>query len=455
MSEAVLKVEGLSKKFARNLKRSMIYGLTDIARLSFAPKRFQSPQLTTRLADVEKKSHTGNMISVAGRAKDGLRPSEFWALRDIDFELHAGDCIGVIGHNGAGKSTLFTILSGIIAPTTGRVEVHGLLQSLIALGAGFHPMLTGRENIYINANVFGLSNRKIAGLIDEVIDFSEIEDFIDMPIKHYSSGMMVRLGFSVAAHLNPRILLVDEVLAVGDLAFQNKSFAKMMSLIDSGVSLMFVSHYMTAIESVCEKVMWMEQGRVRMRGLVDDIVPEYIAHMEEVHSRSNAAPAQQKRDKMFPIRIDKLELRVDGKPMEHIRAGTPSATVRFHYECRRTVENPYFHLQIKRPQSSAFTLCCMHDDAVRRTFQPGRGYVDCELKSLPLALGPYELHCAILRTATVTVGQKFYHELFCGLRFRVEGDPPDIGRPGQMQALAPVSPPVLLDHHWTIRENTD
>jgi lipopolysaccharide transport system ATP-binding protein len=208
-----------------------------------------------------------------------LRPSEFWALREVSFDLYPGDCIGLVGANGAGKSTLFSILSSIYGPTQGRVEIRGKLQALIALGAGFHPMFTGRENIYINASIFGLSTREIDRLLDRIIEFAELGDFIDAPVRTYSSGMLVRLGFSVAAHLDPDVLLIDEVLAVGDSKFQVKCQEYTRKLRSSGKAIMLVSHYMQNIQGMCTKAIWLDHGGVMRAGDVHEVTDAYQRHL--------------------------------------------------------------------------------------------------------------------------------------------------------------------------------
>lgn len=199
-----------------------------------------------------------------------------WALRDVSFEMHHGEALGIIGHNGAGKSTLLKILSGITEPTEGIAEIHGRVGSLLEIGTGFHPDLTGRENIYLNSAILGMKKREIEQRFDEIVSFAELEHFLETPVKHYSSGMYMRLGFAIAAHLNPEILLVDEVLAVGDVAFQQKCLGKMESITEDGRTILFVSHNMLAIKDICEKVMWLHEGNVREFGPAKDVVSSYL-----------------------------------------------------------------------------------------------------------------------------------------------------------------------------------
>ena len=204
--------------------------------------------------------------STIRKARGGVMSMEsdedFWALKDISLEIRAGEIVGIIGRNGAGKSTLLKILSRITKPTTGHAEIHGRVGSLLEVGTGFHPELTGRENIYLNGSILGMKRREILRRFDEIVAFSEIENFLDMPVKRYSSGMYVRLAFAVAAHLEPETLLVDEVLAVGDAAFQKKCVQKMQDVTKEGRTIVFVSHNMGSVGSLCEKAFWLERRTI-------------------------------------------------------------------------------------------------------------------------------------------------------------------------------------------------
>ena len=201
---------------------------------------------------------------------------EFWALKDVAFEVKHGERIGLIGRNGAGKSTLLKILSRITHPTTGMVHIKGRVSSLLEVGAGFHPELTGRENIYLNASILGMTRNDIRQRLDEIVAFSEIEKFLDTPAKRYSSGMYVRLAFSVAAHLEPEILIVDEVLAVGDAEFQKKCLKKMRDVGKEGRTVVLVSHSMPSIENLCSKVLILDRGRKIKEGKPDQMIAEYL-----------------------------------------------------------------------------------------------------------------------------------------------------------------------------------
>ena len=223
------------------------------------------------------------------------RESEtFWALKDLDFDIHKGDVVGIIGRNGAGKSTLLKILSRITEPTTGEIDLYGRVGSLLEVGTGFHPELTGRENIFLNGAILGMSRRVIAKHFDEIVEFAEVEKFLDTPVKRYSSGMYVRLAFAVAAHLNPEILIVDEVLAVGDAQFQKKCLGKMQDVSQQeGRTVLFVSHNMQSVSILCSTAIFLQGGRVAYDGSVDGAIDLYLksyANPEGAHARPDARP---------------------------------------------------------------------------------------------------------------------------------------------------------------------
>lgn len=206
---------------------------------------------------------------------------DFWALRDVSFEVRRGEVVGIIGHNGAGKSTMLKLLSRITLPTEGAIRMRGKVSSLLEVGTGFHPELSGRDNIYLNGAILGMRKAEVSAKLEEIIVFSGIRHHIDTPVKRYSSGMRVRLGFAVAAHLEPEILIVDEVLSVGDAEFQRKSMGKMKDSAASGRTVLFVSHNMTAMRSLCQRVIWLEHGRIRLIGPAQEVVDAYLAEYSD------------------------------------------------------------------------------------------------------------------------------------------------------------------------------
>jgi lipopolysaccharide transport system ATP-binding protein len=236
--EVLVEVNNVSKKFCKDLKTSLRYGLKD----SF-----------------------NALLPGNNSAEKTLRKKEFWAVQNISFTLRRGECIGLIGHNGAGKSTLLKVINGLIKPDAGSIKLKGKIGALIELGAGFNPILTGRENIYNNAAVLGFSKKEIDAKMDAIIAFSEIEEFLDMPVQNYSSGMKVRLGFAIAAHLEPDVLIVDEVLAVGDLGFVLKCFKSIDDLLPN-TAMIFVSHSMPMVSRICNQIILLEKGEVKYQG---------------------------------------------------------------------------------------------------------------------------------------------------------------------------------------------
>lgn len=233
-----------------------------------------------------------NLIKNTLKAKriDELAEKEFWAVKDVSFELKKGEVLGIIGHNGAGKSTILKLLSRILKPTKGQININGRLSALIEVGAGFHEDLTGRENIYLNGTIMGMKKKEIDKKFDSIVEFSELEDFIDTPVKRYSSGMYVKLGFSVVAHLEPEILLIDEVLSVGDIAFQSKCINKISSLKSNGIPIVFISHNLLAVEKICNKAILISNGELMYNGVPRDVVQKYqIIAQKKMISNNNKA----------------------------------------------------------------------------------------------------------------------------------------------------------------------
>jgi lipopolysaccharide transport system ATP-binding protein len=220
--------------------------------------------------------------SIVGLVKPTRRSAEeFWALRDVSFEILTGETFGIIGPNGAGKSTLLKLMARILEPTSGEVAVRGRVSPLLELGAGFHPELTGRENVYLNAALFGVSQAEAEDRYEEIVEFSELGDFMDVPLKHYSSGMYMRLGFAVAANIVPDVLLVDEVLAVGDEAFQRKCLRKIEDFRAEGRTIVFVSHDLDTVRRICHRGLWLEQGLVQAAGSADSVIDAYLQGMAD------------------------------------------------------------------------------------------------------------------------------------------------------------------------------
>lgn len=263
----VIRAENVGKIFCRDLKRSLWYGLKDsVADLTLGPGRAHDEH--------------GDPV---------LRPGEFWANRGISFEVRKGESLGLIGRNGAGKTTLLKMLNGLMRPDTGRIEMRGRVGALIALGAGFNPILTGRENIFVNGSVLGLSRKEIEEKFDSIVEFAELDAFIDTPVRNYSSGMQVRLGFAVASALSPQILLLDEVLAVGDMRFRAKCFNRLSELRDQGVSFILVTHQLMDISRYATRCLYLDGGRLKADAEVNAAIVHYLADAPGVAAGSEAA----------------------------------------------------------------------------------------------------------------------------------------------------------------------
>jgi lipopolysaccharide transport system ATP-binding protein len=293
MSDAMITVENLGK--------------------SYRLRHQGEKQRYTALRDVLAEKFKGIIRGFKGGDRDRTKPArgtsyeEFWALREVSFEIKRGDVVGIIGRNGAGKSTLLKVLSRITEPTTGRVHLKGRVASLLEVGTGFHPELTGRENVFLNGAILGMNRLEIKRKFDEIVAFAEVEKFLDTPVKRYSSGMYVRLAFAVAAHLEPDILIVDEVLAVGDVEFQKKCLGKMQDVATGGRTVLFVSHNMAAISRLCQKGLFMRQGRVVTQGSVEAVVAQYLQSASGEKSMYTPQPGQKQPGNDF-IRLNSVSV---------------------------------------------------------------------------------------------------------------------------------------------------
>ncbi|HWF92100.1 MAG TPA: ABC transporter ATP-binding protein [Terriglobales bacterium] len=258
-------------------------------RMDHVSKKFRKGEIHDSLRDLIP-AFAGRLL---GKKKEETSdsPRDFWALKDISFEVRQGEAFGIVGPNGAGKSTMLKLLSRIMRPTTGTFEVQGRLSALIEVAAGFHPDLTGRENVFLSGAIYGMSKREITSKFDEIVAFAGLEDFMDTPVKRYSSGMYARLGFSVASHVNPDVLIVDEVLSVGDYAFQKRCMDKMRSVIQSGATVLFVSHNLKAMTELCSRCLLLQRGRMIDIGPSEDVIRTYIGALEggRVHDKSQEA----------------------------------------------------------------------------------------------------------------------------------------------------------------------
>ena len=353
-----LAVSHLSKKYARNLRLALRYGLRDIAR------------------------------ELWPATDGGLRPGEFWSLDDVSFELERGESLAVIGPNGAGKSTLLKVLYGLVKPDRGEVRLHGRAEALIELGSGLHPLLSGRENIHLNAAVYGLSRKETAQLYDRIVAFTELEAFIDAPVQSYSAGMRARLAYAVAAHTEPDVLLVDEVLAVGDFAFQRKCATHMHDYLARGGSMLLVSHNVHQIQSLCTRAILLDHGRVVFSGSTVDALNVMFDRKSPVERASRAPRGP------GAVTIEDMT----GEPLRGnaVRTGDPvRITLAYVADAPREVTWGF------TIWSGDQWVCVAGDhDPTPRTLEAGRGELTCVLPRLPLVGGRYWLRGAVMDVQT-------------------------------------------------------
>jgi len=342
------------------------------------------------------------------RRPAGPRHEDFWALRDVSLEVETGSMYGLIGHNGSGKSTLLKLMAGIHRPTSGRITHTGRVSALLELGAGFHPELSGRDNIYLNGSILGLTKRQIDAALDQIVDFSGLGSFIDTPVKVYSSGMYVRLGFSIAVNLDPEILIIDEIIAVGDEEFQRRCFDHLFELRRKGVTIVFVTHSLPLVQTLCDEVAWLDHGRLREKGAAAVVTQAYLREVNaaEVHATEATssgtdgdaskravpeAPPEHTRQGTHEIVVTRVEF-VDpsGRAGNRVVAGVP-LRIRMHYEAREAVDRPVFGIGISTENATYITGDHTRAHDLDLGTVTGTGYVDHVLDPMPLNPGTYRL----------------------------------------------------------------
>jgi len=319
---------------------------------------------------------------------------DFWALRDLSFEVERGESLGIIGHNGAGKSTILKLLANITAPTSGEITINGRLSALIEVGSGFHPELTGRENIYLNGSILGMRRREITEKLDSIVDFAGVRQFLDTPVKRFSSGMYVRLGFSIAAHLDPDILLLDEVLAVGDAAFQAKCLQRINELREAGTTIVFISHDLGAVERTCDRVLLLHAGEVIADAPPAVAIEEYQTRL----SRSLPSATVSKLSKEAEITsVEVFSSEVEPGP--NFRTGGP-ITIKVGYVVHQTISNAVFEAFFLKSDEGHFRLECHLTTALsqkRCDLRPGEGTIEFVCDELGLQPGLYALDLTIIQ----------------------------------------------------------
>ncbi len=336
------------------------------------------------------RSLTRQLVQPLGRKRQSMthpRSEEFWALDRISFDIHQGECIGIIGRNGAGKSTLLKVLSRITEPTRGQIRIRGRIASLLEVGTGFHPELTGRENIYLNGAILGMTKVEIRRKFDEIVAFAEIEKFLDTPVKRYSSGMYVRLAFAVAAHLEPEILIVDEVLAVGDLAFQKKCLGKMGQVAtQEGRTVLFVSHSIQAIAQLTQRCLWLDHGQIHFDGLTDQAIRHYLSHQRTIADQSThyQAPGNKLGNHVTWAKVytsQEQGVHCWGEPIQFefaLQITEPHASLRFSF-------------QIVNELQQALCIFWLFDEQAIFCREKGVFILRCEIPKLRLYMGTYQV----------------------------------------------------------------
>ena len=364
-NEILVKVDGVSKKFCRDLKKSLWYGMCDVA---------------SELLPIQ------NSKSKIQNSGDALRPGEFWANKDISFELRRGECIGLIGRNGAGKTTLLKMLNGLIKPDEGTSEMRGRVGALIALGAGFNPILTGRENIYVNGSILGLTKEEITGKIEEIIDFSEVREFIDSPVQSYSSGMQVRLGFAVATALNPDVLILDEVLAVGDAAFRAKCY-KRISQLRKSAAVIFVSHNMEQVGRICDHALMLVKGHVGYIGEIGEGVSAY----DEANDEGNNSD-----ESFLSIEPPVTAFEIKNFPDEHQSGASLKFTIII--ESKTAIRKYLFRIVFYANSGNIVAESNSSSEDNARVLEIGENALLVELSQLPLKNGKYRVGFGLIDT---------------------------------------------------------
>jgi lipopolysaccharide transport system ATP-binding protein len=339
----------------------------------------------------------------------GEATEEFWALKDVSFEVQRGTVLGIVGRNGAGKSTLLKILSRITEPSKGRVIMKGRTSSLLEVGTGFHPELTGRENIYLNGAVLGMSRAEIRRKFDEIVDFAGVEKFIDTPVKHYSSGMQVRLAFAVAAHLEPEILVVDEVLAVGDAEFQKKCFGRMRDVSNSGTTILLVSHNMAAVRAFCNRAILFHSGEVVAQGDANEIIARYLESIEEGSSTHLFTESSRLASRFESIKMINSSCSFGEMIELEIEIGSSIDTVAaIEFEIHDQLGSPVAYASTAPMHSDTFTLSSGMRKRLKMTIGP-----------LALASGTYALYFCLTRPWF-----EYYHVIPTPIMFRINTSDP-------------------------------
>ena len=354
-------------------------------------KRFQ---LTLDRPLSLKEAWTG-LRPGSGRPSRRVRSEPFWALRDVSLEVPRGSMYGLVGRNGSGKSTLLRVMAGIYRPTEGRVEIEGRTSALLELGAGFHPALSGRENIYLNASVLGVPKSQIDQRVEQIVEFAGLEEFIDSPVKIYSSGMYVRLGFAVAVHVDPEILIVDEVVAVGDEEFQLRCFSHLESLRSQGVTIVLVSHDLGMLRANCDQIAWLNRGLLAAEGDPQDVINAYLDTIDTEGAASVGHRSRPDTEEETPLRITNLEFFDEAGHQPRSFVSGDLLVVRIHYSASEPIEDPVFSLGFYDHNNLHLAGPRSHVDGFRPGKVDGEGWVEFRLFRIPFRSGAFHVNAAV------------------------------------------------------------
>ncbi len=380
MAEPVIEVESLSKQYLLHHRPKAPYGSLRDEFVSFGRNPFRF---------------------ISGRDEN---VEYFWALKDVSFSVQTGDAIGIIGRNGSGKSTLLKILSRIVDPTSGKAILRGEVASLLEVGTGFHPELTGRENIYFNGSILGMTRHDITRKFDEIVTFAETEKFLDTPVKFYSSGMYVRLAFAVAAHLEPEILIVDEVLAVGDAAFQTKCLAKMNATALAGRTVLFVSHNLQAVRMLCGKGIVLNEGKLLFNGTADEAADEYLKMIRDPQSSVPVDMRRRDSNLTLEARIHRVTVDQTGFDESATIDSTKPFAIHLDIESNKAIDRPgAVHLAIMSGSQMLLRFESEHNGGAIR-LRKGTNCVRCRVEPTFLAGGYYSIDCSILYPGREHIG---------------------------------------------------
>jgi lipopolysaccharide transport system ATP-binding protein len=392
--------------------------------------------------DVLARSVARPVRWILGTRKPPAERRRIWALKDVSFEIRAGEVVGLVGRNGAGKSTLLKVLSRITPPSAGRVTLNGRVGSLLEVGTGFHNELTGRENIFLNGAILGMRRAAIERQFDDIVAFAEIAPFIDTPVKHYSTGMYLRLAFAVAAHMDTDILLVDEVLAVGDAAFQRKCLGKMGEVAETGRTVIFVSHNMAAIAVLCRRALWLDAGHIAADGDLDDVLRAYMKTLNEGEIRLESAA--------HGFAVTGVSLRNAGGENTLRYAPGEDLIVEVSYEAGRPIERPYLLLAVQGVQGTCFTANMLLDGQRPETLI-GTGQILCRFREIPLLPQTYALRLSIWASD----GRDSIVKQQEVASFTVDGALEDSGFRGELfHRHVGRSTPVVIPYDWTLPDGS-